>query len=119
MTTTFSYGGTTVAPVLVDGWAQARGSRNIAHDLIGGGVEITHTPPRPRAGTIRAVFRDEQTALQAEQLHVTAPYIDLASDDREIANGRYVVAEGDIGLELDDQTRDLWLLTVAFIEVTS
>jgi hypothetical protein len=52
-------------------------------------------------------------------MHRTAPYIDLASDDRAIANMRYVLSEGgQLAVTLDDATRDVWTLSVDYREVT-
>jgi hypothetical protein len=119
MTTTLSYAGVTVTPRLVLGWAQSRGSLNLEHPLIGGGRDITHTPPTLRTGTVEYLFITEVEALDAEAMHRTAPYIDLASDDRVIANMRYVLPEGgQLAVTLDDATRDVWTLSVDYREVT-
>ena len=119
MTSTLSYGGITVLPRLVLGWQQARDSLNLEHPLIGGGRDITHTPPTLRSGTLQLLFVTEPEVLDAEAMHRTAPYLDLASDDRVIANMRYVLADGgQLGVTLDDDTRDVWTLTVDYREVT-
>ena len=117
---TLTYSGVTVFPELVLGWSQTRDSQNLEHPLIGGGRDITHTPPTLRSGTLELLFITEPEVLIAEQLHRTAPYIDLASDDRAIANGRYVLADGGrLGVELDDDTRKVWTLSVDYREVNA
>ena len=120
MTTTLTYSSVTITPELVLEWQQARDSLNLEHPLIGGGRDITHTPPGLRSGTLRLLFITEPEVLDAEYLHRTAPYIDLASDDRAIANMRYVLQEGgQLGVQLDDDTRNVWTLTVDYREVTT
>lgn len=120
MTTTVSYAGTTFTPEQVDGWRQSFEARNIVHELIGGGIEVTHAPPAPRTFTLSLIFTDEADAAGCAQLHRDAPYIDLASDDRALVNGRYVLAEGAaVAVELDAETRDVWIVTVDATEVAS
>jgi hypothetical protein len=119
MTTTLTYSGVTVTPRLVLGWDQTRESLNLEHPLIGGGRDITHTPPTLRSGTLELLFITEAEVLDAENLHRTAPYIDIESDDRDIANGRYVLADGgQLAIALDDGTRDVWTLSIDYREVT-
>lgn len=118
MSTTLTYGSDTFTPDLVDGWEQSRDSSNIVHRLLAGGVEVTHAPAGPRTFTMRLVFADEAAALGAAELHRTAPYIDLESADRAVANGRYVVGEGGrVAVALDAATRDVWVVTVDATEV--
>lgn len=119
MTTTLTYSTVTVIPRLVLGWEQQRDSLNLEHPLIGGGRDITHTPPALRHGTLHLLFVTEPDVLAAEQLHRTAPYIDLTTDDRAIANMRYVTSDGgQIGITLDENTRNVWTLDVDYREVT-
>ncbi len=88
------------------------------HRLIGGGVEFTYAPPAPRTFTLTLVFPLEADALACAELHRTAPFLDLASDDRTIANGRYTVADGGrVSVDLDDETRDVWVVRVDAMEV--
>lgn len=118
MTTTLTYDATTVTPLNVDGWSQTRDSGTLRHDYIDGSVDYTIRAMGPRTGTLSLLFTSEAEALSCEALHQTAPYIDIVSDERDIANGRYVVADGGaVGVELDDETRDLWVVTVDFSEV--
>lgn len=116
MTTTVEYGAVTLTPQVVDGWQQSRPSRVREHELIGGGSEFTRTRPGPRRGTLTLVFASEEDAAAADLLHTTAPYVDLASDDRDLVNMRYIVT-GDINVDLDPETRDVWVVTVGYTEV--
>lgn len=116
--TTITYGDTTITPTLVDGWSQARSGQNVVHPLIAGGAEYTLRTPMPRSGVVTYLFADEADALAAEQLHITAPYVDIVDEDRAVPNGRYIV-DGEINLELEVQTRDLWVLRVGFREVVT
>ncbi|GAA3948937.1 hypothetical protein [Microbacterium soli] len=118
MSTTVSYGASTFAPVQVDGWEQQRESRTVVHQLLAGGVEVTHRPAAPRTFTLTLIFPDEADAAGCADLHRTAPYLDLVSDERALVNGRYVLAEGAVvTVALDEDTRDIWVVTVEATEV--
>lgn len=118
MTTTISYGETAFEPQQVDGWEQEYEPRSIVHYLLAGGIEVTHAPPAQRTMVLKLVFVSEADAAGCLELHKTAPYIDLYSDVRALVNGRYVVADGGtVQLELDDKTRDVWIVTVDATEV--
>lgn len=120
MTTTVSYAGTTFTPDQVDGWRQIVESRNVVHAVIGGGIEVTHAPAAPRTFQLRLIFALEADAAGCAQLHRDAPYLDLASDERVLVNGRYVLAGGGgVAVDLDDETRDAWVVTVDATEVTT
>lgn len=118
MTTTFTYGADSFSPDQVDGWQQARPSRTREHPLISGGSDFTHTPPGPRSARPALVFALEADALAAESLFITAPYLDVTSDERDVVAGRYVTSEsGSIDLALDPQTRGVFVLTVDLTEM--
>lgn len=117
---TITDGTTTVEPLTIDGWDQSRASRNLAHPYIDGGQDYTIVTPSDRRGTLTLVFTAEEDALTCEAMHIAAPFLDLASDERTIANMRYVLSDGgQLGVQLDPETRDVWLVTVDFSEVTS
>lgn len=118
MSTSVSYGAGAFTPDQVDGWREETESRRIVHAVIGGGVEVTHAPSAPRTFELRLIFASEADAAGCAQLHRDAPYIDLASTDRALVNGRYVLDEGArCTVELDGETRDVWVVTVEATEV--
>lgn len=118
MTTTFTYGTDSFTPDMVDGWQQARPSRTREHPLISGGSDFTHTPPGPRSVRPSLIFATEADALAAEILFVTAPYVDVTSDERDVVAGRYVTADGgSIELGLDPQTRRVFIVAVDLTEM--
>lgn len=117
---TISYGSVTVIPTQIDGWSDAFESGNLLHPLIAGDVEVTHAPHGPRRFTLRLVFPVEADAMGCVQLHHAAPFLDLESDERVIPNCRYVLDEnGGVRVELDDVTRDVWVVFVDAVEVSS
>lgn len=119
MSATFSYGSASFTPAEVDGWDQARPSGTREHPYIGGGSDYTVRPSQPRRIQWVLVFRDEATALQAEALLVSAPYVDATSDDLAIVSGRYVRAEGgQVQVQLDPATRTVFLVNADMAEVT-
>ena len=119
MSTQIAYGQTVVTPTVVDGWEQEHESSTTVHRLISGGTEVTHAPAGPRTFTLKLVFPVEADAAACVDLHRTAPFLDLTSTDRTFVNGRYVVAEGGrVAVDLDDVTRNVWVVTVDATEVT-
>ncbi|WP_144797699.1 hypothetical protein [Microbacterium paludicola] len=117
---TITYDTDTVTPSQIDGWEESFDSGNVLHPLMLGGVEVTHAPHGPRRFTLKLVFRVEADAIACAQLHRSAPYLDLESDERALPNCRYVLADdGKVTIELDNETRNVWLVTVDAVEVDS
>lgn len=106
----------TSSPDLVLGYATTRRSRNVIHDLIGGGIAVTLVATAPRSGTLELFYIDEAAAWAALELHTLADTFTLADTDRPDVGMTYVLS-GDVGLSLDEQTRDHWVVTVDYQEV--
>ena len=109
--------GATTSPRLIDGYETGSESRNVTHDLIGGGIAVSLVAPRPRRGELRMVYPSEAQAWAGFMMHqmpdlftvtdLLVPEIDMT----------YVVS-GTLSLALDEVTRAVWVLTVPYQEVS-
>lgn len=108
----------TTSPLVVLGYQTARESQNIVHDLIGGGIAVTLIRPRPRKGTLELGYLLEADAAAALALHARETTFTLTDSDRASVTMTYVV-DGSISLELFDETRDRWVVSVDYQEVES
>jgi hypothetical protein len=109
-------GGGTTTPELILGYQASRESRNVVHDLIGGGIAITLVEPRPRSGVLRLFYQVEADAFAALALHTRETTFFLSSDDRPHINMTYVL-DGAGDIELDEDTKDKWIVPIGFQEV--
>lgn len=118
--TTITNGTATIAPTIVTGWKAARSVRTIAHDIIGrSDPDVTFAPAGLRSGTLEVLFDDEAAATVAFDLLIGAYEWTLADPDRASVGMTFVVAGGDAEFDLEDESRDLWLIRVPYREVSS
>jgi hypothetical protein len=119
MSTIITSGADTLEPTLVTGYASRREARSIVHTILGReNPDVTFRPASLRSGQLELLFTGESESLDAEQLHATGQTFALISTDRASVEMTYVVADGTIERELDDATRDVWIVRVPFQEVT-
>lgn len=104
------------SPLTMLGYQTARESQNIVHDLIGGGIAVTLIRPRPRKGTLELGYVLEADAVAAVALHSRETTFTLSDSDRASVSMTYVV-DGSVSLELDDESRDRWIVSVDYQEV--
>lgn len=107
--------GTTVSPTLVLGYATARESQNIVHDIVGGGIAVTIIRPRPRSGTLELFFTEETPAFAALEVFARESTFTLSDTDRPSVNMTYVI-NGTADLALDS-SRKRWTLSAGYQEV--
>lgn len=118
MAATISNGVTSIYPTLVLSYASTRASGNKKHDLLGGGTSMSLGKAGLRTGTLELFFPLEVDAAAAEALHGEVGVFTLVDPDRTTVAMSYVLADGgELGRELDDETRDAWVVRVAFQEV--
>lgn len=109
--------GSTV-PALVLGYETTRESRNQVHDLIDGGIAVVLIPPRPRSGELQLLYPDEADAWGALDFFAHATTYTLTDSSRPGVGMAFVIADSNgVRLELDDDTRDVWVVTVPYQEV--
>lgn len=111
-------GAGSTAPVVIDGYETARESRNVIHDLIGGGIAVSLILPRPRSGELILRYTDEVQAWGALSVLSHESAYALTDSDRPGVGMTFVV-DGDVQLSLDDDTRDTWTVTVPYQEITT
>lgn len=120
MASTITHSTGTLTPAVVDGWQMSREARSRVHTILGRSApDVTLRPAGMRKGTLRCVFATEAAASAAEAVFAIPQVLTFADSDRPTLAGSFVVADGDIELELDDSTRNTWIVTVPFQEVTT
>lgn len=116
--TTITHASGAIAPTEVDGYAAARTPRTILHPILGReGDDVTFRPAALRKGTLKLVFAAEADAHAAVAVLATPQVLTLNDPDVEIAM-TFVVAEEEILAELDDETRQVWIVSTPFREVS-
>lgn len=107
----------TTTPELVDGYSARRATGNVIIPILGGGIAVVVRPAQPRSGTLRLFYPDEADAAAAAEMHTFMGTFTLTSDERESIEMTYVVS-GQITVDLDDETRDLWVVSVDYQELS-
>ncbi|WP_457100312.1 hypothetical protein [Microbacterium sp. P5_E9] len=88
-------------------------SRNIIHDLVGGDIAVSLVAPRPRSGVLELLYPDEPSAFQCAALHEARSAFTLVETDRPSVSMTYVV-DGDVTLRLDEDTLELFIVSIGF-----
>ncbi len=117
-------GASTIAPTEVLGLQSQRTGRNIIHEIPGSESEsVTLRPATPRTGTIVLGFSGptaEGDSFDAENLHATGGVFTVVAAERPSLEMSYVVQDGGrISRDLEEVTRDAWIVTIDFREVIS
>lgn len=108
----------TITPDIVDGWRASREARTIVHTILGRAApDVTFRPAGIRSGSLTCVFSVEADAAAAADVFAIPQVLTLTDADRPHLAMSFVVADGDIDVSLDDETRDVWIVTVPFREV--
>lgn len=119
MASTIAHSTGILTPAVVDGWRMSREARTRVHTILGRSApDVTLRPAGMRKGSLRCVFATEAAASAAVGVFAKPQVLTFADTDRPTLAGSFVVADGDIEFELDDTTRNVWVVTVPFQEVT-
>lgn len=118
---TLENGAAVITPDTIDGWRAEQETGTITHRIIGrADPDVTFAPAGLRAGRMRLVFADELAAADALALLAAPAVWTLNVPERPTLDGmRFVVADDRLELELEDATRNVWLLWLPFREVTA
>lgn len=119
MSATISAGngaGTTSPLTILSPWETAWRSRNVIHDLVGGGIAVSLVTPRPRNGSMDLLYDTEAAAFAAAELHLQETTFTLTETDPASVSMTYVV-DGDIRVRLDESSLLAWVVTVSYQEV--
>jgi hypothetical protein len=118
MATTLTKSGLSIVPLVVVEYSSIRRTGNILHNVLGrSDVDVTFKAAGLREGTLKLLFPSLAAALQVESMHASIGSITLASTELPAIGMRYVPS-GDIELELDDDTRRLWAVSIDFQEIS-
>lgn len=117
--TTITNGTDVISPDLVLGYKSSRTARTVIHDILDrSDPDVSLRAAASRSGTLELLFADETAATNAETLHTGISVWSILDPDRASVAMSYVVADGDIERELDDETRNAWVVRVPYREVT-
>jgi hypothetical protein len=117
MASTISTSEETFTPVLIDGYKSSRASRNVIHNVLGANAPaVTLRAAGIRTGTLTALFVTLGEAQALEAALAANDVLQFADTDNESLLMDFIV-DGGITVELDDDTRRLWLVEFDFHEV--
>ena len=119
MSDVIAYSTGTIVPNIIDGYSSTRPGGTVVHPIAGSSSpDVTLRPAGTRTGTLRLVFEDEAESAAAEAALCAPEIFTLTSTDRPTLPMSFVIPEsGRIERELDDGTRDAWVLRIDFQEV--
>ena len=110
--------GSTMPLTVLSPYETAWESRNIVHPLIGGGLVVSLVAPFPRAGEYEALYETEAEAFACAALHAHETSFTLTESDRPHVAMTYVL-NGAVRVRLDEDTLDLWVVTIAYQAVST
>lgn len=118
MTSTITHALGTIVPTVVNGYTATRTAETVVHRIINRSEpDVTFRPAGLRTGSLRCVFATESEAKAAYGVLSDPQVFALADDDVPTVDMSFVVADGDIEISLDPDTRRVWVVTVPFVEV--
>lgn len=118
MATTLSNGSVTLTPLLVLGYKATQDSKNVIHAVLGKtSPDVTLRKANMRSGTLEILFLTAAEAEAARQLHIAEDVFTLDSSEITQINMQYVV-NGEITTALEDETRNAWVITIDYQEVS-
>jgi hypothetical protein len=96
---------------------QTISSRNIIHELLGGGVAVTFGGDAQATTTLEMIFTSESDSLDAYNKLNTGHVFEL-TDYSKTSTSMYFVVAGNISRNYLLQTEDTWQINVDVQEVT-
>jgi hypothetical protein len=106
--------GTTSPLTVLSPFETSSVSRNVVHPLIGGGLVVSLVAPMPRSGSFEALYATEAEAFACAALHEHETSFALDESDRPHIAMTYVLDGSGVSVRLDEDTLDLWVVTVAY-----
>ncbi|RDV44142.1 hypothetical protein DOE76_13945 [Leifsonia sp. ku-ls] len=114
ITVTFEGDDYSFSPDLVLDYTASSTSRNVFHQILGGGQDVTLLPSEPRTGTLAMWFREEADAYQMEAIH-GLPLLFTLSDDEYFSIGMQYAVDGRVTRTRNDD--GTWSVAVDYREV--
>lgn len=121
MGTIITSGAATIAPTIALRLDTTRAAGNIVHDTMGEYPIVTLRAGGSRQGTIELGFQGvnaERDSRAAEQLLGEGRAFTIVTDERATLAFSFVVT-GTVERLLEDESRDAWLVTFGFREVSA
>ena len=115
--TTITAASVIVTPLEVLGYASTREAGNQVHQVLNrSSPDVTLRAAGLRTGTLSFLVATLADALVLEAMHALPGFVRL--DDSDLPQiGMFYVATGAITVELEDESRDLWIVSVDYQEV--
>jgi len=114
---TISNGVDTITPDLVTEYSTSQDARNVYHDILGrADDDVSLSADSLRSGSLALLFEDRAAAWAARAL-LAAPDVWTLTDPDVPEVGMTFTRDGALQVELDPETRALWLLSVGYQEV--
>lgn len=98
-------------PVLWMEYAATRTAGTIAHNLIGGGIGVTHRPAAARRVRLRLLYPLESDARTCANEHALGGMFHIEHTDRISMTMNYAPV-GEITCILDPETADVWIVEI-------
>lgn len=119
MATTITHSTGSIA-AFVNGYEAEREARTIVHLILNRSEpDVTLRAPGLRTGTLKLLIADQAEALTAYGILSVPQVFAIADPDTPAIDMSFVIPDGSpIGIALDPETQDAWILTVPFAEVT-
>ena len=115
---TFSNGTDTITPELIDGYSSESLSGTVVSQLLGSEeVAVTLRPASLRNGTMRLNMGTDEDAAAAAELALRGAHVwTLVTGERDTVDMAFVVKDR-VTRDLDDETRDVWIVGFGWQEV--
>lgn len=119
MTSTITHSTGTISPTVINGYEATREARSVVHQILNrSDPDVTLRAPGLRRGALKCVFATEAEAVSAFGV-LSIPQVLVLNDSTAPSIGMsFVVADGDLHVTLDPETRVVWIVTVPFVEVS-
>lgn len=121
MVDTITSGASTITPTIILDYSSDREAQSIVHPILGSSnPDITLRPASLRTGRLALGFQgssSETDSKTAVDLLSTAATFNLVSPDRSTIPMLFVV-QGRVSRDLEDVSRDAWLVTFDYQETT-
>lgn len=91
--------------------------RTVGHDILDGPEVYTLRPAAALKGVLVLGFTDETAARDCMEAHRLPAVFTVATDESDLIGFRYIVIDGDLSCDIDEETAAGWVVSVPFQEV--
>ncbi|MEV8265965.1 hypothetical protein AB0P00_17645 [Microbacterium sp. NPDC077057] len=119
MSSSITHSTGTLTPELIDGYEAIRPTHTVVHDILNRpNPDITFRAPGLRRGQFRCLFPEQADALSAFAVLSIPQVFAITDPEVDAIDMSFIVGEGDLSITLDEDTRDVWWITIPFVEVS-